>query len=268
MPIGLLPGALLVGSGALVGVTLGLIGGGGSVLAVPLLVYLVGVPSVHVAIGSSAVAVAANAGWGLATHARLGAVKWPCGIVFGAAGVIGALLGADLGKRLGGPELLAAFGAMMIAIGFYMLQAKPAPADDDVKLTQESAAHLLPRLLLIGLGVGLLSGFFGIGGGFLIVPGLMLATGMRLQSAIGTSLFAVLAFATATAASYAVSGLVDWRVAALIIAGGIAGTLLGVKVNLHLSGYQRALSTIFAAVVVTVGLYIVGSEAGTVLAGG
>lgn len=267
MALGLVPAGLLLASGALVGIALGLIGGGGSILAVPLLVYLVGIPSAHVAIGSSAVAVAANAGWGLATHARLGTVKWPCGLVFGTAGVAGALLGADLGKRLGGTELLAAFGVMMVAIGLYMLLAKPQPSDDDVRLTQESAPHLLPRLLSIGLGVGLLSGFFGIGGGFLIVPGLMLATGMRLQNAIGTSLFGVMAFGTATAASYAASGLVDWRIAALIIAGGFLGTFLGTRANARLAGGQRTLSVLFATVVVAVGAYIIGTGVAALLAG-
>jgi uncharacterized membrane protein YfcA len=114
MPLGLVPVTLLLGSGALVGVTLGLIGGGGSVLAVPLLVYLVGVPSTRVAIGTAAVAVALNAASGLATHARLGTVKWRCALVFSAAGVLGALASASLGKRLGGTELLALFGLVMI----------------------------------------------------------------------------------------------------------------------------------------------------------
>jgi uncharacterized membrane protein YfcA len=82
MTIGLLAAALSVASGAFVGLTLGLIGGGGSVLAVPLLVYLVGVPSPHLAIGTAAIAVALNAAFGLAAHARLGTVKWPCAIVF------------------------------------------------------------------------------------------------------------------------------------------------------------------------------------------
>lgn len=268
MPLGLLPVVLLLGSGALVGATLGLIGGGGSVLAVPLLVYLVGVPSTHVAIGSSAVAVAVNAAWGLTTHARLGTVKWPCGLVFGAAGVGGALAGAAVGKQLGGTELLAAFGAVMVAIGLYMLVANPRPSEEDVNLTHDSAAHLLPRLLLIGVGVGLLSGFFGIGGGFLIVPGLILATGMRLQNAIGTSLFAVTAFGIATAASYAASGFVDWRIAALVIAGGFAGTMLGTRANVQLAGRKRALTTIFAAVVMAAGFYIIGSGVADLLATG
>ena len=85
------------GSGALVGFTLGLVGGGGSILAVPLLVYLVGVPSAHLAIGTSAVAVAANAAIGLASHARSGNVRWPCAVVCTAGGVAGAFMGARLG---------------------------------------------------------------------------------------------------------------------------------------------------------------------------
>jgi uncharacterized membrane protein YfcA len=113
MVLGLMPVALLLSSGALVGIMLGLVGGGGSILAVPLLVYLVGVPSAHVAIGTSAVAVALNAASGLATHARLGTVKWPCALVFSAAGVTGALLGAKLGKQLDGTGLLALFGLLM-----------------------------------------------------------------------------------------------------------------------------------------------------------
>ncbi len=259
MPLGLIPIALLLGSGALVGITLGLIGGGGSVLAVPLLIYLVGVPSTHVAIGSSAAAVAVNAGWGLVTHARLGTVKWRCALVFTAAGVAGAFLGAHLGKQLGGPELLALFGLAMIGIGIYMVSAHPQAVGKDVRLTPESAGYLLPRLLLFGGGAGILSGFFGIGGGFLIVPGLVLATGMGLQNAIGTSLFAVTAFGLTTATSYAVSGLIDWRIVLLVVAGGAVGTLLGVRTNTQLAGHKRALAGVFAGVVIATGLYIVGS---------
>ena len=154
----------------------------------------------------------------------------------------------------------------MVAIGFYLLLANPQPSEEDVKLTHESAAHLLPRLLLIGVGVGLLSGFFGIGGGFLIVPGLILATGMRLQNAIGTSLLAVTVFGVVTALSYAASGLVDRRITALIIAGGIFGTLAGAWANKRLWDRRRALSTIFAAVVISAGFYVIGTGAAGLLA--
>lgn len=266
MTLGFVPVLLLLSSGAVVGLTLGLIGGGGSVLAVPLLVYLVGVPSPHVAIGSSAIAVAFNAAWGLLSHARLGTVKWPCALVFTAAGAVGALVGASLGKRLDGTELLALFGLVMIAIGVYMLTFRPKLSAHDVRLTPESAAHLLPRLIAIGAGVGLLSGFFGIGGGFLIVPGLVMATGMALQNAIGTSLVAVAAFGIATAASYTTSGLVDWRLAALVIAGGIAGTLIGIRANVRLAPHRRALAVVFAGIVIAAGLYVAASGAIRLLA--
>jgi len=265
MPLGIVPVVLLLSSGALVGLLLGLIGGGGSILAVPLLVYLVGVPSAHVAIGTSAIAVALNAASGLATHARLGTVKWPCALVFSAAGVAGAFLGASLGKRLGGTELLALFGLAMVGVGIYMLAFRPKIAGHDVRLTPQTAAHLLPRLLGFGLGVGLLSGFFGIGGGFLIVPGLILATGMALQNAIATSLFAVTAFGLTTAASYAASGLVDWRLAALVIAGGIAGSLLGSRANVVLAGHRWALTAVFAAVVIAAGIYVTASGLAAIL---
>lgn len=127
----------------------------------------------------------------------------------------------------------------------------------DVRLTRATAAHLLPRLLGIDAGAGLLAGFFGIGGGFLIVPGLMLATRMPLQNAIGTSLVGITALGLASAASYTASGLVDWRLALLIIAGGIAGSLIGTKANAILSNHKRAMTGAFASVVILIGVYVV-----------
>jgi uncharacterized membrane protein YfcA len=166
MTIGLLAAALAIASGAFVGLVLGLIGGGGSILAVPLLVYLVGVPSPHIAIGTAAIAVALNAAFGLIPHARLGTVKWPCAIVFSAAGMLGALFGSALGKALDGTKLLVLFGLVMIAVGIAMLRPPGQSALKDVRLTSKTAPQMLPRLLGAGSGVGLLSGFFGIGGGF------------------------------------------------------------------------------------------------------
>jgi uncharacterized membrane protein YfcA len=266
MALGLLAGLLSVVSGALVGLTLGLIGGGGSVLAVPLLIYLVGVPSAHVAIGTAAIAVALNAALGLAAHARLGTVKWRCAAVFSLAGMLGALLGSSLGKALSGTYLLALFGIAMIGVGVGMLRRPHAAVTKDVRLTTESAAHLLPRLLGVGGGVGLLSGFFGIGGGFLIVPGLVLGTDMALASAIGTSLFAVTAFGLTTAGSYAISGLVDWPLALLVIAGGVAGIAAGTKMNARLASHKRALAAIFASVVIAVGIYVAAQGATAIFA--
>jgi uncharacterized protein len=253
----LITSILATGSGGLVGLVLGLVGGGGSILAVPLLVYVVGVPSPHVAIGTSAIAVSASALGNLATHWRLGNVKWRCAVVFTAAGVAGAFVGSTIAKALDGQKLLVLFGIVMIFVGAVMLRRRDAGGNPQVRLTSETARELLPMLLGIGFVVGAFSGFFGIGGGFLIVPGLMLATGMPLTFAIGTSLVAVAAFGAATAASYAISGLVDWWLVGLFVLGGAAGGLAGTALGTTLASRRRILGTVFASLVIAVGLYVV-----------
>ena len=177
-------------SGVLVGFTLGLVGGGGSILAVPLMVYLVGVPQPHVAIGTAALAVAANAAVGLTNHARAGNVRWPCGLTFAGAGIVGAFAGSTLGKSFDGAKLLFLFALLMVVIAIIMLRKRGQVGDPAVRISRENA----PRLLGYGLGSGAFSGFFGIGGGFLIVPGIVAATGMPMINAVGTSLVAVTAF--------------------------------------------------------------------------
>jgi uncharacterized membrane protein YfcA len=244
-------------SGGIIGLVLGLVGGGGSILAVPLLVYAVGVGSPHAAIGTAAVAVSVNALASLAGHARAGRVKWRCAGVFALAGVVGAALGAEGGKALDGQRLLALFGLLMIGVGMAMLRRRGGAEAPDVRLTRASAGTLLPRLVPIGLGVGLAAGFFGIGGGFLIVPGLIYATAMPLPYAIGTSLVVVSALGLTTAGSYAASELVDWGLTALLVAGGAAGTLAGIGLGRRLGARKGLLERAFAAVVIAVGLYVV-----------
>jgi uncharacterized membrane protein YfcA len=119
-----LPAGLALGSGGLIGLVLGLIGGGGSILAVPLLVYLVGMSSPHAAIGTAAVAVAVNAATGLGLHARRSKIRWPCALVFSVAGVAGAFAGAAAGKSVDGQQLLALFGLLMVLVGGLMLRPK------------------------------------------------------------------------------------------------------------------------------------------------
>ena len=247
---------LATGSGGIVGLVLGLVGGGGSILAVPLLVYVVAMPSAHIAIGTSAVAVSASALVNLLPHWRSGNVKWRCAFVFTAAGVSGAFASAAVGKALDGQKLLALFGLIMIVVGVVMLRKRSSAGNPDVRLTRETARELMPLLLTIGFAVGLFSGFFGIGGGFLIVPGLILATGMPLTAAIGTSLVAITAFGAATASSYAVSGLVDWTVAGLFVMGGLAGGIAGVRFGKALADKKHALNLVFALLVIIVGIYI------------
>jgi uncharacterized membrane protein YfcA len=239
-------------SGTVVGFSLGLIGGGGSILAVPLLLYVVGIGDAHVAIGTSALAVAANAFVNLAGHWRAGTVKWPCAAAFAASGVIGAAAGSSLGKAVDGRHLLIAFALVMIAVGIAMLRKRAAGGDPGVRINPRIAL----RLVAAGFFVGAVSGFFGIGGGFLIVPGIMLGSGMPILNAIGSSLFSVGVFGLATAANYAASGFVAWTVAAELIAGGALGGWAGMRLALRLSARRRALSYAFAAVIFVVAAYM------------
>src|SRR5436190_6690689 len=211
-------------SGAVVGLLLTLFGGGGSVLATPLLIYAVGVHDPHVAIGTSAASVAVNAAIGLASQARAGRVKWPCALVFGGSGLAGALIGAHFAKQMDGSVLLVWFALAMALIGLSMMRTPKSAGDPGVHIN----AALTVRLAPVGAATGLAAGFFGIGGGFLIVPGLMAATGMTLAHAAASSLVSVALFGAATSASYAASGLVDWTLFAALVMGGAAGSPAGV----------------------------------------
>ena len=245
-------GLLGLGSGALVGFSLGLVGGGGSILAVPLMVYVVGVPDPHVAIGTSAIAVAANAAVNLSNHARGGTVVWSCALMFAAAGIIGAFVGSIFGKMVDGQKLLALFGVLMLVIAMLMLKTRARIGLPDVRMSWAN----MPAIAGLGLATGTLSGFFGIGGGFLIVPALMLATGMSIMNAVSSSLVAVTAFGLTTAASYAWSGLISWGLAGLFVAGGIAGGLIGTRSARSLSVRRGALNIVFAVVIIAVALYM------------
>jgi uncharacterized protein len=249
--------ALTLLSGGLVGFSLGLIGGGGSVLAVPLLVYVVGVRDPHVAIGTSALAVAASALFGLVTHWRWGAVKANCAFAFALFGVTGAAIGSTVGKLVDGQHLLALFGVAMVAVGLSIVRKPAEVGDPHVRLDRQTAKRLLPRIARTALAVGFMAGFFGIGGGFLIVPGLVLSTGMPLLNAVGSSLLSVTAFGLTTAGNYALSGLVDWRVAAFLLAGGFVGGFGGARLSRCLAARRPALSYAFAVMVVIAGAYVV-----------
>ena len=250
--ISVVQGVLGLASGALVGFSLGLVGGGGSILAVPLMVYVVGVPNAHVAIGTSAIAVAVNAAVNLTNHARGGTVKWWCALTFAAAGILGAFAGSVLGKMMDGQKLLALFAVLMLVIAALMLKTRSSIGLPDVRMNWSN----VPALAGLGLVTGTLSGFFGIGGGFLIVPALMLATGMPIMNAVSSSLVAVTAFGLTTAASYAWSGLISWQLAGLFIAGGVAGGLIGTRSARRLAARRGALNMVFAAVIIAVALYM------------
>jgi uncharacterized membrane protein YfcA len=247
-------------SGGLVGFVLGLIGGGGSVLSIPLLVYVVGVKSPHVAIGTSSIAVALSALSSLIGHAHAGHVRWRCAAVFAGCGIAGAAFGSTIGKNFNGQYLLLLFGVLMIAIAWSMFRKRGGDGANFAPLSASSASRLLPRLAVYGAGTGILSGFFGIGGGFLIVPGLVAAADLPLIWAIGSSLVSVAAFGATTAINYALSDLVDWRIVLTFVAGGIIGSVAGGRVAGRLAERKQVLSQVFAAIVATTGVYILARE--------
>ncbi|MDV3249804.1 sulfite exporter TauE/SafE family protein [Devosia sp. BK] len=248
-------------SGSLVGFTLGLFGGGGSILAVPLMVYLVGVPVAHMAIGTSAFAVAANAATNLITHARKGNVIWRCALMYTVAGIAGAFIGSTLGKAMDGEKLLFLFAILMLVVGVLMFRGRGNPGIPGATCNREKA----PKVLGYGGITGALSGFFGIGGGFLIVPGLVASTGMPILNAIGSSLLAVTAFGLTTALSYAFSGLVDWPLAAIFIGGGALGGLAGTRAASTLASKKGMLNVAFAALILVVAGYMAAETVGAIL---
>src|SRR6201986_5075497 len=138
-----MPAGLGLASGALVGFSLGLIGGGGSILAVPLMVYVVGVADAHVAIGTSAIAVAVNAAINLWNHARGGTVRWSCAIPFAAAGIAGALVGTIFGKLLDGRKLLVLFALLMLVIAVLMLKTRSRAGLPDAQITWSNMPAIL-----------------------------------------------------------------------------------------------------------------------------
>ena len=239
-------------SGCLGGFSLGLIGGGGSVLAVPLLIYFVGITNPHVAIGTSALAVAVNAFANLVPHARAGHVRWRTAMIFGISGAIGAYGGSSLGKMLDGQKLLFLFSILMMVVAVVMSLRR----DLSTIVPECRTVGCFMPVVGTGLAVGCLSGFFGIGGGFLIVPGLVFATGMPLIEAIGTSLFSVGIFGLTTAGNYAASNLIDWPIAAFFIGGGVVGGWGGMLLAKRLSATRGALNLIFSAAVFAVGVYV------------
>jgi uncharacterized membrane protein YfcA len=214
-----------------IGVSLGLLGGGGSILTVPVLHYALGF-GVHDAIAGSLVVVAVTSSIAVIPHARAGRVQWRTGLVFGAASMATAFAGGRLGARLPGGVLIAAFALVMITAGAAMLLRARAARGLPVR----RPVHL-PRVLAVGLGVGLVTGVLGAGGGFVIVPALTLLGGLAMCDAVGTSLLVI--------AMNAVAGLAGGglhthgrlptvaAVTALAVIGSLAGARVGRRVPPH-----------------------------------
>lgn len=246
------PAIAVVLGGAVVGFLLAVFGGGGSVLAAPVLLYLGGVTDAHVAVGTASAAVAANAALNLLGHWRGGRIKWPCATVFAVAGLAGSFAGSSLAKLISGQQLLLAFAFAMAAIGLSMFRKPASEGDPDVHISMKLIARLAP----LGLLTGLAAGFFGIGGGFLIVPGLMLATGMTMANATASSLLSVALFGAATSFNYALTGQVDWPLAGLLLLGGAVGGVAGLFAAKRLAGHARLARSMFAGMIILVAIYV------------
>ena len=198
-------------------------------------------------------AVAVNAATGLIAQAKAGRVKWPCASVFATAGLIGSVVGARLAMQIDGDFLIRAFGVAMIAIALSMLIPRKNEGDPAVRLTPTMVWKLAP----VGLVAGLAAGFFGIGGGFLIAPGLMAATGMTLANASASSLVSVTLFGGATSATYALHGQLLWPLFSALVAGGAVGTLAAMPLLRRIETNAKLLRHGFALLVIAVGLFII-----------
>jgi uncharacterized membrane protein YfcA len=257
-------------SGCLVGLSMGLTGGGGAILAVPLLVYWLG-EDPQVAVVISLATVAGTAIIGTAERARLKQVEFPTGLLFAAAGMLTAPLGSWLGEHLPPQLLLVSFAVLMLLIAARMWwradQAIPPPAeacgpedgpscsrDPEGKLRLTSRCAML--LATIGLTVGLLSGLFGVGGGFLIVPALVTFASMGLSRAVGTSLLVMSLVGLAGVAGHLLQGReVPWEVTLLFVAGSVPGLFIGSALTRQLP--RALLSKIFAAMILAVAVFVI-----------
>ena len=204
--------------GALIGLVLGLLGGGGAILAVPGLVYVLHAEP-HAAIAASLAIVAVGALTGLLGHARHGRVDWGMAIQLGIAGALGSFAGAWVSRLLPGERLLTLLGLFMLLAAWLMVRRPTADGE-----SRHGPRWQAPG---VGLGLGLLTGFFGGGGGFLIVPALTLGLGLPIRLAIGTSLAVITMNSLAGVAGYLTGGTIDWPLTMLVSAGAVGGALVG-----------------------------------------
>lgn len=216
--------ALTVALATLVGVSLGLLGGGGSILTVPLLAYVAGVEAKQ-AIATSLLVVGVTSVVGVVSHARAGRVRWRTGVVFGVAGMAGAYAGGLLSGFVPGPLLLVGFAAVMITAAIAMLRGRREPSGF-------GSPHTVPvaKVLLEGLGVGFITGLVGAGG-FLVVPALALLGGLPTPAAVGTSLVVIAMNSFAGLAGHLTGGQIDWKLAVLVSSAAVAGALLGAQLT-------------------------------------
>ena len=255
---------LAIPLGLVVGVTLGTLGGGGSILTVPALVYLIGENPQH-ATTASLVIVGVTAITGTAGHARAGRVRWGAGLVFGIVGAAGSLLGSVLNRLVDPDVLLLGFAGLMGLTAAAMLQRswRHGPAKSHPFRGSEGSLTTRRVLEVVSAGtvVGFMTGFFGVGGGFVIVPALVLVLRFDMPTAVGTSLLVIAINALVALATRVVTTGVAWRVVLPFMLASLVGVVMGKLVADRSS--TSGLTRCFAALLVAVAGYtLVRSLAG------
>lgn len=240
---------LAVALSVLVGVSLGLLGGGGAILMVPLLVYVAG-QSPNDAIATSLLVVGVTSVVAVISYARAGQVRWKVTAIFGVAAMAGAYAGGLLSHYIPGSVLLVMFAVVMIGAGVAMLRPRTAAAEDH---------PLRPvRAVMLGAVVGVISGLVGAGGGFLLVPALALLAGLPMQSAVGTSLLIIAMQSFAGLGGHLASVGIDWPVAGMITAAAVIGALIGAPLAERIP--PERLRSLFGWFVLLMAAFVLGAE--------
>lgn len=242
--------------GLAIGVLLGLVGGGGSILAVPILVYVLGEP-VKRATTESLLIVGVTALVGALAAARAGRVRWRVGLAFAAAGAATAVAGTALNRLVNSHAILLAFAVLLVAAGYGMLRRRP----DRGSPSENPQTPAWSRVAAAGAATGLLTGFFGVGGGFVIVPALALALGLPMTLAIGTSLLVIALTSASALAAHLVSGGINIGLAAAFTAAALIGALVGTRLHGHVP--DTRLRQVFASLLLAIAVFLVAKNATT-----
>jgi uncharacterized protein len=237
----------------LIGVSLGLLGGGGSILTLPILVYVLHLGT-HEAIATSLLVVGATSLAALVPHARGGRVRWRTGLLFGATSMVGAYAAGRVAHFVPGVVLLLAFGAMMLATAVAMMRKGKSPP------AASAGPQKLPvlKIVLEGLGVGAVTGLVGAGGGFLVVPALVLLGGLSMKEAVGTSLLVIAMKSSAGFAGYLGSTAIDFELAAMVTAAAVVGSFGGAALAARVR--QDVLRRGFAWFVLVMAVFLLSQE--------
>jgi uncharacterized membrane protein YfcA len=250
--------------GLLIGLSLGALGGGGSILTVPALVYLLG-QDPRAATTGSLLIVGVTALAGMAAHHRAGRVRVVQGLVFGVLGIAGAYVGSRLSATVAPAVLLAAFSVLMLVVAAMMVVRRRAAAGEvEVSSLDGPVLQLRPtfvcdcpqvlKVVAVASAVGLLTGFFGVGGGFVVVPALVLALGFTMPAAVGTSLLVIAINSTSALLSRMGTGVhLDWALIGVFTLAAIVGSVLGGRLATRVR--PERLTAAFTVLLVVVALY-------------